>query len=92
MKNMSDFPKLGVASEIIQELVTPRRAAPVTKIGMVGVGLKMHFVWAEASRLYREACGQVRGLLDPEHFELLAPEEAFESPDALLASAGVEIS
>jgi L-fucose isomerase-like protein len=86
MKNMSDFPKLGVASEIIQELVTPRPAAPVTKIGMVGVGLKMHFVWAEASRLYREACEKVRGGLDPERFELLAPEEAFESPDALLAA------
>ncbi|MBC2593469.1 fucose isomerase [Ruficoccus amylovorans] len=84
MKDTQTFPANGVACQVINDLVPARPKAAPTKIGMVGVGLKMHFVWAEASRLYRAACEQVRALLPADQFELCASEEAYESPEELL--------
>ncbi|MGZ0657617.1 L-fucose/L-arabinose isomerase family protein [Coraliomargarita sp. W4R53] len=86
MTNTSPFPKTGIACDAINQIVAPLTKPPRTKIAIVGVGLKMHFVWAEASRLYQAACNRVSEQLDPESFEILFPEEAFESPEDLLSA------
>jgi len=80
------IPARGVASELIAELVPPLPDPPVTKLAMVGVGLKMHFVWEDAVANFRAAVNAVQAALADQPFELVAPDEPFESPDALLAA------
>jgi len=42
------FSRCGTASKAVTALVPPLAKPAPVKIGMLGVGLKMHFVWAEA--------------------------------------------
>jgi len=83
----SIFSRSGAASEAVAALVpTLAKPAPV-KIGMLGVGLKMHFVWAEAERRFREGSQEIRAMLGGESVELLCPDTSFENPDEMLAAA-----
>jgi hypothetical protein len=42
------FSRSGAASEAVAALVPPLAKPAPVKIGMLGVGLKMHFVWVGA--------------------------------------------
>ncbi|MCC6581794.1 MAG: fucose isomerase [Phycisphaeraceae bacterium] len=81
------LPSEGVASRAIADLIGPLPVPPATRIGMIGVGLKMHFVWSEACRLYRQAAAQLQTQFTGQPIELIFPEDPFESPDDVLAAA-----
>jgi L-fucose isomerase-like protein len=81
------FPEQGVASQAITDLLGDLPCAKPTRIGMVGVGLKMHFVWAEACRLYTEATAKIQTQFKDQPIELVFPDEPFESPEDVLAAA-----
>lgn len=48
MKAQTIFSRSGAASKAVAALAPPLAKPAAVKIGMLGVGLKMHFVWAEA--------------------------------------------
>jgi hypothetical protein len=48
MNAQTIFSRSGAASKAVAALVPPLAKPAPVRIGMLGVGLKMHFVWAEA--------------------------------------------
>ncbi|MBL4702141.1 MAG: hypothetical protein JKX85_12880 [Phycisphaeraceae bacterium] len=86
-KNTTTFPQQGVASQAITDLLGDLPTSKPTRIGMIGVGLKMHFVWSEACKLYKEAAAQIQEQFKDQPIELIFPDEPFESPDEVLAAA-----
>lgn len=84
---MTTLPSKGVAFDAISSLVAPPPAIDTTKIGLIGVGLKMHFVWDEAVANYRLAQERIREAWQDAPIELLAPPEPFESGEDVVAAA-----
>jgi L-fucose isomerase-like protein len=80
------LPARGVAAKEVAALVPDTRTPVPTKIGLIGVGLKMHFVWDEAVRLYKEAAAQIQDAFRDTPLELVSPADPFESPDGVIAA------
>lgn len=87
MKKPLQLPPKGVATDAIAALVRPLPAPRPTKIGMIGVGLKMHFVWKDAVGNYRRAQQSIRTAWKGTPFELVSPAEPFESGEDVIEAA-----
>ncbi len=92
MKRSFPIPAKGVAADAISALVTPLPRPAPTKIGLIGVGLKMHFVWKDAVANYQRAQRMIRQAWKGAPFELVAPTECYESAEDVLAAANKLLS
>jgi L-fucose isomerase-like protein len=81
------IPAKGVAFDSIASLVSPPSAPRPTKIGLIGVGLKMHFVWSDAIANYQLAQQAIRASWQGMPLEIIAPAEPFESAEDVIAAA-----
>jgi L-fucose isomerase-like protein len=86
MNTPTKIPAKGVASDVIASIVPPRPRLAPTKIGLIGVGLKMHFVWKDAVANYRQAQEVIRDAWRGVPLELVAPEGPFESAEEVLTA------
>lgn len=84
LQQIGEFPATGVASDAIAALVPSLPKAAPTKIGLVGVALKMHFQWDSAVKRYKQAVASAKRTFASGPFELVAADEPFESPEALV--------
>ncbi|MEM6391294.1 MAG: fucose isomerase [Planctomycetota bacterium] len=82
----TDLPAHGTASAAMAELLPTPSTPTATKIAFVGVGLKMHFVWADACKAYWEAVDVFKSTVKGTPIEVVAPEEPFEDPGDVLAA------
>lgn len=80
MNSTTVFSRCGIVSTVVTGLVPPLAKPAPVKIGMLGVRLKMHLVWAEAKRRFREGSKEIRALADSESVELIFPDT---SPSSL---------
>ncbi len=81
------LPAKGIAAEAIAAIVPPLPAPIPTRIGLIGVGLKMHFVWKDATANYKRAQQRIRSSWQGSPFELVAPSEPYESAEDVIAAA-----
>lgn len=81
------LPAKGVAADAIAALVTPLPTPAPTKIGLIGVGLKMHFVWKDAVANYQRAQQTIRRAWEGAPLELVAPAEPFETAEDVVMVA-----
>jgi L-fucose isomerase-like protein len=85
MKKLSlpSFPAKGVTTEILQQMFPPRAVKP-TRIVVVGCGVKVHFPWDHACKIYQQACDEVKKATAGFPVEIVTCATPYEDPDEVL--------
>ncbi|GAB4165073.1 MAG: L-fucose/L-arabinose isomerase family protein [Terrimicrobiaceae bacterium] len=79
------FPQDGATSAVIRELIGTLPRPRITRIGIVGCGVKIHFPWEKACQRTRRAAECVRAVLGNAQFDLLEVPEPLEDPALMLS-------
>lgn len=79
------LPRQGVTTALLADMMPPLPSPRPTRILVVGCGVKMHFPWGRACRLYEAAVRRVTGSLPAGCFDVRRAPEPFEEPSAMLA-------
>ncbi|WP_096086105.1 L-fucose/L-arabinose isomerase family protein [Agaribacterium haliotis] len=76
--------RVGVVQKEMDELVAPAQNKSDCAIGLIGLGLEMHFDWELCKKAYKEAVAATEALV-PEAASLLADAEPVQTKDDVLA-------
>ena len=73
----------GVVQKEMQALVSPEQGKGQCVIGVIGLGLEMHFDWALCKQAYSEAIGECKKAVPAAAQMLCAPEPQQTKADVL---------
>jgi L-fucose isomerase-like protein len=86
------LPEKGVLNEVLADLVAAPPKPQPARLAILACGVKIHFPWDRACERFRQAATLAREATGELPVEIVAADEPFEDPDALLAFLDSELA